>query len=158
MLYFIVSAAMCIVDLIFLILFSPDLFWFHILLHLCPWKKLCLISFLKHCFFVHCFPVASFLTIFLHLQGFDFFVLFQEIVSIYPVLSPPNLTPAQSNRVCNALALLQVRWLCSIKLCSVFYCDVHFVLVNNFITWLPYSCSFGLLSILINYSKNCRGT
>ncbi|KAG2682345.1 hypothetical protein I3760_11G187000 [Carya illinoinensis] len=34
--------------------------------------------------------------------------LIQEIVSIYPVLSPPNLTPAQSNRVCNALALLQV--------------------------------------------------
>ncbi|XP_015886825.1 uncharacterized protein LOC107421967 isoform X2 [Ziziphus jujuba] len=33
--------------------------------------------------------------------------LVQEIVSIYPVLSPPNLTPAQSNRVCNALALLQ---------------------------------------------------
>ena len=32
--------------------------------------------------------------------------LIQEIVSIYPVLSPPNLTPAQSNRVCNALALL----------------------------------------------------
>uniref|UniRef100_A0A3Q7J5N7 Cell differentiation protein rcd1 n=1 Tax=Solanum lycopersicum TaxID=4081 RepID=A0A3Q7J5N7_SOLLC len=31
-----------------------------------------------------------------------------EIVSIYPVLSPPNLTPAQSNRVCNALALLQL--------------------------------------------------
>ncbi|CAI0436347.1 unnamed protein product [Linum tenue] len=33
--------------------------------------------------------------------------LLQEIVSIYPVLSPPNLSPAQSNRVCNALALLQ---------------------------------------------------
>ncbi|XP_047258551.1 CCR4-NOT transcription complex subunit 9-like [Capsicum annuum] len=33
--------------------------------------------------------------------------LLQEIVFIYPVLSPPNLTPAQSNRVCNALALLQ---------------------------------------------------
>ncbi|KAL6314231.1 hypothetical protein AAG906_011983 [Vitis piasezkii] len=33
--------------------------------------------------------------------------LSKEIVSIYPVLSPPNLTPAQSNRVCNALALLQ---------------------------------------------------
>ncbi|KAI7744873.1 hypothetical protein M8C21_027208, partial [Ambrosia artemisiifolia] len=31
----------------------------------------------------------------------------KEIVSIYPFLSPPNLTPAQSNRVCNALALLQ---------------------------------------------------
>ncbi|KAK9689233.1 hypothetical protein RND81_09G045000 [Saponaria officinalis] len=33
--------------------------------------------------------------------------LLQEIVSIYPVLSPPSLNPAQSNRVCNALALLQ---------------------------------------------------
>uniref|UniRef100_A0A3Q7IBD5 Uncharacterized protein n=1 Tax=Solanum lycopersicum TaxID=4081 RepID=A0A3Q7IBD5_SOLLC len=30
-----------------------------------------------------------------------------EIISIYPVLSPPTLTPALSNRVCNALALLQ---------------------------------------------------
>ncbi|XP_052207167.1 uncharacterized protein LOC127811394 isoform X2 [Diospyros lotus] len=26
---------------------------------------------------------------------------------MYPLLSPPNLTPGQSNRVCNALALLQ---------------------------------------------------
>ncbi|GAB2277764.1 CCR4-NOT transcription complex subunit 9 [Dionaea muscipula] len=33
--------------------------------------------------------------------------LLQEIVSIYPVLSPPSLTSVQSNRVCNALALLQ---------------------------------------------------
>ncbi|KAK8598089.1 hypothetical protein V6N13_095480 [Hibiscus sabdariffa] len=33
--------------------------------------------------------------------------LLQEIVSIYPVLSPPNLTLAQSNRVCDAVALLQ---------------------------------------------------
>ncbi|KAL4285469.1 hypothetical protein GQ457_16G006190 [Hibiscus cannabinus] len=31
----------------------------------------------------------------------------QEIVSIYPVLSPPKLTLAQSNRVCDAIALLQ---------------------------------------------------
>ncbi|XP_052207161.1 cell differentiation protein rcd1-like isoform X1 [Diospyros lotus] len=31
----------------------------------------------------------------------------KEIISIYPALSPPNLSPAQSNRVCNALALLQ---------------------------------------------------
>ncbi|KAJ0986243.1 hypothetical protein J5N97_004599 [Dioscorea zingiberensis] len=30
-----------------------------------------------------------------------------EIVSIYPALSPPTLTPVASNRVCNALALLQ---------------------------------------------------
>ncbi|KXJ26800.1 CCR4-NOT transcription complex subunit 9 [Exaiptasia diaphana] len=33
--------------------------------------------------------------------------LLQEIVSIYPVINPPNLTAHQSNRVCNALALLQ---------------------------------------------------
>nr|DAD48752.1 TPA_asm: hypothetical protein HUJ06_018689 [Nelumbo nucifera] len=33
--------------------------------------------------------------------------LLQEIVSIYTFLSPPTLTPAASNRVCNALALLQ---------------------------------------------------
>lgn len=33
--------------------------------------------------------------------------LLQEIISIYPLLSPPALTPHASNRVCNALALLQ---------------------------------------------------
>lgn len=35
--------------------------------------------------------------------------LLQEIVAIYPLLSPPRLTPMISNRCCNALALLQVR-------------------------------------------------
>ncbi|CAN8236596.1 unnamed protein product [Cochlearia groenlandica] len=34
-------------------------------------------------------------------------VLLQEIISLYPALSPPAMTCAQSNRVCNALALLQ---------------------------------------------------
>jgi len=33
--------------------------------------------------------------------------LLQEIISIYPLLSPPTLSPHASNRVCNALALLQ---------------------------------------------------
>ncbi|PCH44395.1 cell differentiation proteins Rcd1-like protein [Wolfiporia cocos MD-104 SS10] len=33
--------------------------------------------------------------------------LLQEIVSVYPLLVPPNLTAHVSNRVCNALALLQ---------------------------------------------------
>ena len=33
--------------------------------------------------------------------------LLQEIVSIYSHLSPPSLTAQASNRVCNALALLQ---------------------------------------------------
>lgn len=33
--------------------------------------------------------------------------LIQEIISIYPLLSPPKLKAQASNRVCNALALLQ---------------------------------------------------
>ncbi|XP_070490803.1 CCR4-NOT transcription complex subunit 9 [Chironomus tepperi] len=33
--------------------------------------------------------------------------LLQEIVNIYPSITPPTLTAQQSNRVCNALALLQ---------------------------------------------------
>jgi len=34
-------------------------------------------------------------------------VLLQEIITIYPLLSPPKLKAHASNRVCNALALLQ---------------------------------------------------
>ncbi|CAK8579692.1 unnamed protein product [Lathyrus sativus] len=34
-------------------------------------------------------------------------ILLQEILSIYPTLSPPTLSFAQSTRVCNTLALLQ---------------------------------------------------
>lgn len=33
--------------------------------------------------------------------------LLQEIVSVYPLLAPSGLTAHASNRVCNALALLQ---------------------------------------------------
>jgi len=33
--------------------------------------------------------------------------LLQEIIAIYPMLSPPTLSFNASNRVCNALALLQ---------------------------------------------------
>ncbi|KAL8127335.1 hypothetical protein AgCh_014306 [Apium graveolens] len=40
--------------------------------------------------------------------------LLQEIVSIYPVLSTPYLTLVQSNRVCNALTLLQVFSFCNV--------------------------------------------
>lgn len=43
-----------------------------------------------------------------HLPGLGIMpALLQEIVSVYPLLSPPNLTAHVSNRVCNALALLQ---------------------------------------------------
>lgn len=34
-------------------------------------------------------------------------VLLEEIISVYPFLNPPSLTASVSNRVCNALALLQ---------------------------------------------------
>ncbi|KAF6171822.1 hypothetical protein GIB67_007343 [Kingdonia uniflora] len=34
-------------------------------------------------------------------------ILLQEIISIYPALSPPTLTQAASNRMCNVLGLLQ---------------------------------------------------
>lgn len=34
-------------------------------------------------------------------------ILLEEIISVYPYLNPPNLTASVSNRVCNALALLQ---------------------------------------------------
>jgi CCR4-NOT transcription complex subunit 9 len=33
--------------------------------------------------------------------------LLQEIISVYTLLNPSQLTAAASNRVCNALALLQ---------------------------------------------------
>ena len=35
------------------------------------------------------------------------FIFYQEIIKIYPAINPPTLTANQSNRVCNALALLQ---------------------------------------------------
>lgn len=34
-------------------------------------------------------------------------VLLQEVANVYPTLNPPTLSPHQSNRACNALALLQ---------------------------------------------------
>lgn len=33
--------------------------------------------------------------------------LVQEIINVYPSINPPSMTAHQSNRVCNALALLQ---------------------------------------------------
>ncbi|KAG5027298.1 hypothetical protein JHK86_023212 [Glycine max] len=63
--------------------------------------------------------------------------LLQEIVSIYPVLSPPNLTPAQSNRVCNALALLQ---------CVASHPDTRMLFLNGIVTFLIHLKDFELLS------------
>ncbi|PVU99553.1 hypothetical protein BB559_000602 [Furculomyces boomerangus] len=35
-------------------------------------------------------------------------ILYQEVISVYPLLNPPALSAQQSNKVCNALALLQL--------------------------------------------------
>jgi hypothetical protein len=58
--------------------------------------------------------------------------LLQEIVSIYPMLSPPTLTAAASNRVCNALALLQ---------CVASHPDTRGLFLNGE-SWLPFSFPF----------------
>lgn len=42
-----------------------------------------------------------------NIPNHSFLALLQEIVNIYPSITPPTLTAQQSNRVCNALALLQ---------------------------------------------------
>lgn len=52
-------------------------------------------------------PVLTVLDTMLVLPSGIMPALLQEIVSVYPLLSPPNLTAHVSNRVCNALALLQ---------------------------------------------------
>lgn len=63
----------------------------------------------------------------------------QEIVSIYPALSPPTLSPGASNRVCNALALLQVSIISSfMKFCSL----------------EPHICIYLVIS-LFNHSWSC---
>jgi len=64
--------------------------------------------------------------------------LLQEIVSVYPMLSPPNLTAHVSNRVCNALALLQcvashpeTRQLFLNGICPYFHIHVVILLATN---------------------------
>lgn len=61
--------------------------------------------------------------------------LLQEIVSVYPLLSPPNLTAHVSNRVCNALALLQ---------CVASHSETRQLFLNGMVP------SFDFLNILIN--------
>lgn len=56
--------------------------------------------------------------------------LLQEIISVYPLLNPSQLTAASSNRVCNALALLQ---------CVASHNDTRQLFLNGTIsigTWL----------------------
>ncbi len=57
--------------------------------------------------------------------------LLQEIVSVYPLLSPPNLTAHVSNRVCNALALLQ---------CVASHPETRQLFLNGTCAWIKNSC------------------
>lgn len=54
----------------------------------------------------------------------------QEIIVVYPALSPPTLSLGASNRVCNALALLQVHLYCYLFSSTKYY-DNH-ILFNLF--------------------------
>lgn len=68
----------------------------------------------------------------------------QEIVSIYPMLSPPTLTAGASNRVCNALALLQVRYFvvyASFDRSAIDGLIVYCIVVTVMIVLLVYDCS-----------------
>jgi Cell differentiation family, Rcd1-like len=65
--------------------------------------------------------------------------LLQEIVSVYPLLSPPNLTAHVSNRVCNALALLQ---------CVASHSETRQLFLNGVV---PYFC-------FLEYTINLIGT
>lgn len=57
--------------------------------------------------------------------------LLQEIVSVYPLLAPPSLTGIASNRVCNALALLQ---------CVASHQETRTLFLNGTFDHLPQWC------------------
>jgi CCR4-NOT transcription complex subunit 9 len=56
--------------------------------------------------------------------------LLQEIISVYTLLNPSQLTAAASNRVCNALALLQ---------CVASHNDTRTLFLNGEQKNIPYS-------------------
>lgn len=75
----------------------------------------------------------------------------QEITSVYSLLTPPKMTSDQSNRVCNALALLQVHYIsCCLSLCfGRMTCSVWKTLISiDSTTLLLFSTSSVLLLIL----------
>jgi hypothetical protein len=64
------------------------------------WQLALRLIYVLHCVLCYLF---RFELIFLMFYIFAFWIYMQEIVSIYPALSPPTLSPGASNRVCNAL-------------------------------------------------------
>src|SRR5205814_8689256 len=67
--------------------------------------------------------------------------LLQEIISVYTLLNPSQLTAAASNRVCNALALLQ---------CVASHNDTRALFLNG---KDPVQCSnsFSLIALVSSY-------
>ncbi len=64
--------------------------------------------------------------------------LLQEIFSVYPMLSPPTLSNQATNRVCNALALLQ---------CVASHQDTKLKLLSGNIIYLVITYNINLLNI-----------
>ena len=112
----------CLINLcfVFVFIFRREIY-FKIWLPCCGILLVLLLHYYRYALYVcivilsqvYCVVMIKSITLiyFYHAELPHFTILFclQEIVSIYPVLSSPNLTTAQSNRVCNAFALFQVR-------------------------------------------------
>lgn len=65
--------------------------------------------------------------------------LLQEIISVYPLLNPSQLTAAASNRVCNALALLQ---------CVASHNETRTLFLNGECHELPHTAVMRLIFLL----------
>lgn len=66
--------------------------------------------------------------------------LLQEIISVYPLLNPSQLTAAASNRVCNALALLQ---------CVASHNETRTLFLNGMWQSLNFYCLCAMLIIFL---------
>jgi len=76
--------------------------------------------------------------------NFSYKCSLQEIVSIYPMLSPPTLTAGASNRVCNALALLQVNYLVFISMLVLTWSTTRHI-------WDDLSICYILMKVRVSY-------
>ncbi|WJX59459.1 hypothetical protein P8452_44776 [Trifolium repens] len=74
-------------------------------------------------------------------------VLLQEVIAIYPHLSPESLTSAQSTRVCNVLALLT---------CVASHPDTKMPFLNGNLTYLLYLYPFLDTTTKLPHFENLR--
>lgn len=76
--------------------------------------------------------------------------LLQEIISVYPLLNPSQLTAAASNRVCNALALLQ---------CVASHNETRTLFLNGESHELPYTTFMRLILLhFLQLTSPCSST